>query len=51
MADESCGDGGMCCKLLAIAEIEKPAGRWCASFKRRCGFTIVASDLETPAIP
>ena len=27
----------MCCKLLAIAEIEKPAGRWRPSFKRGRG--------------
>ena len=37
MADKSCGECGMCCKLLAIAEIEKPADRWCPSFKRGCG--------------
>ncbi len=37
MADKSCGDCGMCCKLLAIAEIEKPAGRWCPSFQRGRG--------------
>lgn len=37
MADKSCGECGMCCKLLAIAEIEKPAGRWCPSFKRGAG--------------
>jgi hypothetical protein len=25
-----CGGCTMCCKLLGIAEIEKPAGRWCS---------------------
>ena len=37
MADKSCGECGMCCKLLAIAEIQKPADHWCRSFKRGCG--------------
>lgn len=25
----SCGDCSLCCKLLGIAELEKPAGKWC----------------------
>jgi hypothetical protein len=33
----------MCCKLLGIAAIEKPPGRWCASFKRGCGCGIYES--------
>lgn len=40
---KSCGDCGMCCKLLSIAEIEKPADRWCASFRRGRGCGIYAS--------
>lgn len=34
---KSCGECGMCCKLLGIAEIDKPAGSWCGHFKRGCG--------------
>ena len=34
----SCGDCGLCCKLLGVAPIDKPAGRWCSHYSRRgCG--------------
>ena len=33
---KSCGDCGMCCKLLAIQALEKEAGDWCGHFKRGC---------------
>lgn len=29
-SDKSCGSCTLCCKLLAIAELEKPRDRWCA---------------------
>lgn len=28
--DNACGNCRMCCKLLAVNEIEKPAGQWCS---------------------
>jgi len=34
---KSCGDCSLCCKLLGIAEIDKPAGKWCPNFKRGSG--------------
>ena len=43
LAGKSCGECGMCCKLLAIAAIEKPADRWCPNFKRGCGCGIYES--------
>lgn len=38
-AGRECGDCGLCCKLLAVDEIGKPAGEWCAHFApgRGCG--------------
>lgn len=33
----SCGECGMCCKLLGIAELDKPGGRWCGHFRRGQG--------------
>ena len=27
-----CGECGLCCKLIAVGEIGKPAGRWCQHF-------------------
>lgn len=34
-----CGDCGLCCKLLAVDDIGKPAHQWCAHFApgARCG--------------
>ncbi|MGA0532251.1 hypothetical protein [Hansschlegelia sp. KR7-227] len=29
MAERSCGQCTMCCKVLGIVELEKPGGRWC----------------------
>ncbi|MBS0490693.1 YkgJ family cysteine cluster protein [Phenylobacterium sp.] len=34
---KSCGECGMCCKLLAIQSLDKPAGAWCGHFKRAAG--------------
>jgi hypothetical protein len=35
----NCGDCTLCCKVMAIEEIAKPAGQWCAHCKpgRGCG--------------
>jgi hypothetical protein len=29
MRARACGDCSLCCKVMAIDELEKPAGRWC----------------------
>lgn len=33
---KSCGDCGMCCKLLAIQALDKAPNVWCGHFKRGC---------------
>jgi uncharacterized cysteine cluster protein YcgN (CxxCxxCC family) len=33
---KSCGDCGMCCKLLAIQALDKAPNVWCDHFKRGC---------------
>lgn len=33
---KTCGDCGMCCKLLAIQALDKAAGTWCSHFKAGC---------------
>lgn len=39
---KSCGDFGMCCKLLAIAPLDKAVGDWCVNFKRGVGCGVYA---------
>ena len=34
---KSCGDCGMCCKVLHIDELAKPAGQWCGVFRKGSG--------------
>ena len=34
---KACGTCGMCCKVLHISELEKPAGVWCGHFKKGSG--------------
>jgi hypothetical protein len=34
---KSCGTCGMCCKLMAIPALEKPAHAWCAKYVMRSG--------------
>jgi len=41
-ATKACGDCSLCCKLLGIAEIDKPAGSWCGHFQRGKGCGIYA---------
>lgn len=33
---KSCGECGMCCKLLAIQALDKTAGDWCRHFRKGC---------------
>jgi hypothetical protein len=37
-----CGDCGLCCKLIGIDELDKPAGRWCDHWKAGGGCSIYA---------
>jgi hypothetical protein len=32
-----CGPCSLCCKLLPVAELAKPAGQWCAQFDKAVG--------------
>jgi len=37
---KSCGDCGMCCKILRIDVLQKPAGLWCRQFAKGVGCSI-----------
>ena len=34
---KSCGSCGMCCKVLHISELQKPAGEWCGVYRKGSG--------------
>lgn len=34
---KTCGDCGLCCKLMGVEALAKPAGRWCRHFRRASG--------------
>jgi len=34
---KSCGDCGLCCKLLAIEALDKRNGQWCVHFRKGAG--------------
>lgn len=36
-AEKSCGDCGLCCKIMGVEALAKPAGRWCVHFRRGRG--------------
>src|SRR6185437_14624626 len=38
-----CGECTMCCKLMGIASIDKPAGQWCPHCKPERGCAIYAN--------
>jgi hypothetical protein len=37
MAERSCGNCTLCCKLLRVPELAKPAGEWCSACRRGQG--------------
>jgi len=37
---KSCGDCGLCCKLMGVTGLDKPPGRWCRHFSRSSGCAI-----------
>lgn len=39
-AKRQCGDCSLCCKVMAVEALNKPAGQWCAHFARGQGCTI-----------
>lgn len=39
---KTCGDCGLCCKLMGVRALSKPAGRWCRHFGRAKGCAIYA---------
>ena len=41
---KACGDCGMCCKILRINVLEKPAGVWCRQFAKGVGCSIHSSS-------
>lgn len=34
---KSCGDCGLCCKVMGVAELDKAPGRWCAHYLKGGG--------------
>lgn len=39
---KSCGACSLCCKLLGVAALDKPSGRWCAHFRKGAGCGVYA---------
>ena len=34
---KTCGDCGLCCKLMGVSSLAKPPGKWCIHFRRASG--------------
>jgi hypothetical protein len=43
MTARACGDCTLCCKVMAIEELEKPAGRWCPNRNAARGCLVYAN--------
>jgi Fe-S-cluster containining protein len=43
----SCGSCSLCCKVIAVAELQKPAGQWCIHSARERGCNI--HDVRPPS--
>jgi hypothetical protein len=39
---KSCGDCGMCCKLMGVEALRKPPHAWCGHFRKGAGCAIYA---------
>lgn len=46
MSARQCGECGLCCKILGVPEIEKPANKWCGHYAAHKGCTIYESRPE-----
>ena len=44
--DRSCGDCSLCCKVMAVSEIDKPKGVWCGHFVRGTGCGVYSNRPE-----
>ena len=42
--DKSCGECGLCCKLLSAPSLGKPPRKWCVHFRRGRGCDIYADE-------
>ena len=42
MSIRECGSCSLCCKVIGIAALHKPAGKWCVHFERGVGCAIYA---------
>ena len=40
MTGKSCGDCGLCCKLMGVAALDKAQGKWCRHFGKARGCDI-----------
>lgn len=40
--ERSCGDCGMCCKLMGVQALAKPPHAWCGHFRKGAGCAIYA---------
>jgi hypothetical protein len=43
MSQRTCGSCSLCCKVIGIAALDKPAGQWCPHFAKGVGCAIYAS--------
>ncbi len=43
MDARSCGSCSLCCKVIGIAALDKPAGKWCPHFSKGSGCGIYAA--------
>lgn len=42
---KTCGDCGLCCKIMGVTALEKPAGRWRRHFGKTTGCTIYGQEV------
>jgi hypothetical protein len=46
MSERSCGDCTLCCKVMAVEALGKPAGSWCSHCKPGRGCLIYETRPE-----
>ncbi|MCW2246488.1 hypothetical protein M2352_002079 [Azospirillum fermentarium] len=47
MANRSCGECTLCCKLMGVPELKKPTAKWCVSCDKGKGCTVY--DTRPPS--
>jgi len=45
--NRQCGECSLCCKAVAVQDLNKPAGQWCAHFSRGHGCTIYSDRPQS----